>query len=76
MAVAKRWAGEILECSPVAVRAAKYLAMRSALGEGFSEEYAAQKQHDALRALYQSPDYVEGPKAFSEKRPPVWTNPI
>lgn len=76
LAVAKRWAGEILECSPVAVRAAKYLAMRSALGEGFSEEYAAQKQHDALRALYQSPDYVEGPKAFSEKRPPAWTNPI
>lgn len=76
LAVAKRWADEILECSPVAVRAAKHLAIRSALGESFSEEYATQKQHEALRALYQSPDYIEGPKAFSEKRPPVWTNSI
>ncbi len=76
LTVARRWAGEILECSPVAVRAAKYLAVRSALGEGFPEEYAAQKKHDALRALYQSPDYIEGPKAFSEKRRPVWTSTI
>ena len=72
--VAKRWAEEILECSPVAVRAAKQLARRSALGEGFSDEYASQKKHAALSALYQSADYIEGPKAFSEKRRPVWVN--
>lgn len=76
LTVAKRWANEILECSPAAVRAAKHLAVRSALGDGFAEEYAAQKKREPLRALYQSADYVEGPKAFSEKRRPVWANSI
>lgn len=74
LTVAKRWADEILECSPAAIRAAKYLAVRSALGERFAEEYTAQKKHAALRDLYQSADYIEGPKAFSEKRRPVWTS--
>lgn len=76
LVVAKRWANEILECSPAAIRAAKHLATRSAWGEGFPEEYAAQKKHAALRAMYQGADYIEGPKAFSEKRRPVWTNSI
>lgn len=72
--VARRWASDILDCSPLAVRAAKHLAMRSVYGESFEDEYKNQKGHPASRALYESRDYVEGPKAFAEKRRPVWEN--
>lgn len=72
LSVATRWANEILRCSPIAVRAAKSLATRSVLGEDFPQSYATQKTQPALRALYQSQDFIEGPRAFAEKRAPVW----
>ncbi len=69
---AKRWASLILECSPKAVRASKQASYR-----GLDE----QKLQTAMRTVYpaqqeniESQDYIEGPKAFAEKRKPNWQN--
>lgn len=70
MTAAERWAGEILECSPLAVQAAKQAAthdLRGLIEAGRARLYPLQ---DRLR---QSQDLVEGPRAFAEKRKPVWT---
>ena len=34
---------------------------------------AEQREYPAVKAMAASQDYVEGPKAFSEKRAPKWT---
>ena len=33
---------------------------------------AEQRDYPAVKAMVASQDYIEGPKAFSEKRPPKW----
>jgi crotonobetainyl-CoA hydratase len=33
---------------------------------------AEQREYPAVKAMVASQDYIEGPKAFSEKRPPNW----
>ena len=72
LAAAKRWAGLILECSPKAVRASKQAAYR-----GLDEPTLAQAMgtvYPAQRENAESQDYIEGPKAFAEKRKPNWQN--
>lgn len=69
---AKRWAALILECSPKAVRASKQAAY-----EGLKEptlEAALRKVYPAQQENAASQDYIEGPKAFAEKRKPNWQN--
>lgn len=71
MDAAKRWAGQILECSPMSIRASK-----QAIYRGLDKptlEKAIATTYPAVQALYDSADFVEGPKAFAEKRPPKWT---
>ena len=62
----------ILECSPKAVRAAKQAVysglMEPTLEKAIRTVYPAQQENMA------SQDYVEGPKAFAEKRRPNWQN--
>jgi enoyl-CoA hydratase/carnithine racemase len=67
---ARGWAAQILECSPMSIRASK-----QAVYEGL--EYAgaraaSEAKYTAVREMAQSEDFVEGPKAFAEKRPPQW----
>ena len=60
---------DILRCAPLAVRATKAVAMRGLdlpLPEAYQTTYAA----ETLRRA--SADAAEGPKAFTEKRPPKW----
>jgi len=72
MAAARKWAGWILECSPMAVRASKAVAMRG-LGEPTVEAaLGAQLDYPAVKAWKASEDYAEGPRAFAEKRKPAW----
>lgn len=72
LAAAKRWAAMILECSPKAVRASKQATYR-----GMDEptlEQAMRTIYPAQRENMESQDYIEGPKAFAEKRKPDWQN--
>jgi crotonobetainyl-CoA hydratase len=69
---ALRWAGMVLECSPMAVRASKQAAYRG-LDEA-SLEQAMRTVYPAQRANIESADYLEGPRAFAEKRKPDWKN--
>lgn len=66
----QRWVDDILACAPLAIRATKECVMRGLdfpLPDAMSREYVWER-----RRLY-SRDAVEGPRAFAEKRPPVWT---
>jgi crotonobetainyl-CoA hydratase len=69
LAGAKRWAAQILECAPLSVRASKQAAYQG-LEVGLREALAG--HYDELRRMVKSEDFVEGPKAFAEKRPPRW----
>jgi crotonobetainyl-CoA hydratase len=69
---AKRWAALILECSPLAIRASK-----QAVYAGLDEESLAKAigtMYPAQERNRDSQDYIEGPKAFAEKRKPNWRN--
>jgi crotonobetainyl-CoA hydratase len=66
---ARRWAAQILECSPLSIRASKEAAKR---GLGMPLEQALDVVLPGQVALGASEDYVEGPKAFAEKRKPNW----
>ena len=69
MATAESWAREILECSPLSVRASKQAAMASI---HLPVEEAMATHLDAETKLWASEDSREGPRAFAEKRKPVW----
>jgi crotonobetainyl-CoA hydratase len=65
-------AGEIAACGPAAVRAAKQVAMRG-LDLPLAEAMGRQGEWPAVQAMRASSDYVEGPRAFAEKRAPRWS---
>jgi enoyl-CoA hydratase/carnithine racemase len=69
LAGAKRWAAQILECAPLSVRASKeaaYQGLEGSLSQAMSGRY------EELRRMVKSEDFIEGPKAFAEKRKPDW----
>ncbi|MFC1895347.1 enoyl-CoA hydratase-related protein [Thermodesulfobacteriota bacterium] len=66
---AERWAKEVMECSPLSVRASKEAAM---MGLDLPLEAAVNNQYYAFQQMMYSEDFIEGPKAFAEKRPPQW----
>lgn len=70
MTAAERWANEIMECSPLCVRLTKEAALA---GQSLPIEEALGQDHARLQRLFASQDFVEGPKAFAEKRKPRWT---
>ena len=69
MATAEHWANEILECSPSSVRLTKESALA---GLSLPVEEAMRQDRPRLQRLLASEDFVEGPKAFAEKRKPQW----
>jgi enoyl-CoA hydratase/carnithine racemase len=74
MAAAERWAGQILACSPLLVSLTKESA-HAGLGLPVDEAIDGDWQERIPRMLA-SQDYIEGPKAFSEKRKPAWTGTL
>lgn len=72
LAEAKKWAAQILECSPMSLRATKQAAMQGLAIPDVATAYRV--EYDAVARMRTSKDFVEGPKAFSEKRKPNWVN--
>ncbi|MFC1941255.1 enoyl-CoA hydratase-related protein [Chloroflexota bacterium] len=66
---AERWAQEILRCAPLAVRATKEGAMK---GLDIPLEVAMNNNYYIWQVMRNSEDFIKGPKAFAEKRPPQW----
>ncbi len=65
-------AEEILAVSPTSVRVS--MKVMNEADEHASEASAARTPSELLDELLTSEDYLEGPKAFAEKRKPVWRN--
>lgn len=70
MEEARDWARQICECAPLSVRASKEVVQAAldtaALADSMHLDYAS------VRAMRNSQDFIEGPKAFAEKRKPNW----
>lgn len=71
-ATAARWCAEILRASPMSIRASKEAVYRGLDESGVAEAMRNQKSYPAFAAWAESDDAREGPRAFVEKRPPVW----
>lgn len=69
MKVAEKIAADIMECSPLGIRAIKEMAL-DGLELPFRE--ANKNNFPLLRQFYTSEDAIEGPRAFTEKRKPNW----
>lgn len=70
MPAARRWAAEIAACAPLSIRATKECAIE---GMRFGTvKDAMNAKYPALERMVRSEDFIEGPKAFVEKRRPEW----
>jgi crotonobetainyl-CoA hydratase/dehydration protein DpgD len=63
------WIADILKCAPLAVRSTKQCVMQ---GLHYSLPEAMQRNYSWEEIRRQSEDSQEGPRAFKEKRNPVW----
>jgi crotonobetainyl-CoA hydratase len=72
LAAAHRWAGLIGECSPMSIRASKAAVMRGLDEPTLEAAMRGQNRYEPVAALFRSEDFVEGPLAFAQKRPPHW----
>ncbi|MBE1530638.1 enoyl-CoA-hydratase DpgD [Actinomadura algeriensis] len=66
----REWTADLVRSAPLSVRALKQAAMASVdmpLEGAFTAEYAWEERRR------RSADAVEGPRAFAEKRDPIWT---
>jgi crotonobetainyl-CoA hydratase len=71
-AAVDRWCADILRASPMSIRASKETVMRG-LGEpDVKAAMRSQPAYPAFTAWRESEDAQEGPRAFAEKRAPVW----
>ena len=70
MQAARRWADLVIECSPLSVRASKQSVLEGLEIAGLQE--AMSTRYEEVVRLFKSEDFVEGPRAFAEKRPPQW----
>ncbi len=69
VAKAHEWAGRINANAPLAVQATKESVLR---GLALDLEEAYKLEQSISSTVFQTEDAKEGPKAFAEKRPPVW----
>ena len=72
LGAARRWAEEILACSPMSIRATKEAVLRG-LDEPTDTFLEREWALPAMAAMLKSQDAVEGPSAFADKRTPEWS---
>ena len=73
MSRAYELADEIIACSPLSIRASKDAVYRSLDFASLEESMKDMRtNYAAIQAMINSEDFIEGPKAFAEKRPPNW----
>jgi crotonobetainyl-CoA hydratase len=70
LTAAKRWAADIEKCSPLSIRASIEV-VRDGMRHA-SVADAINADYPAITRMRESEDFVEGPKAFAEKRKPNW----
>lgn len=71
LAAAERRAETICQNSPMSIRASKQVIQRG-LALPLHQAVIEQREYPAVKAMLDSQDYIEGPKAFAEKRQPKW----
>jgi enoyl-CoA hydratase/carnithine racemase len=69
---AKKLAEEIMQASPMSVRASKEAVYRGLTEPSVEAALKAQNSYPAVAAMFRSEDLREGPRAFAEKRAPQW----
>jgi enoyl-CoA hydratase/carnithine racemase len=72
LAAARRWAEEIMLCSPASIAATKAVA-RSMEGSSMEDSIKMMLDLPEVRSLLTGPDAREGVQAFAEKRKPNWS---
>ena len=70
MNAAMDWAKQICVCAPLSIRASKDVVYKSL--DSASLQDAMEGEYDSVKAMVKSEDFIEGPKAFAEKRAPLW----
>ena len=68
-AATEQWVEAILACAPLALQAGKEAAVQ---GLELPLWEAVNTRFPLAERMYESDDFIEGPKAFAEKRKPVW----
>jgi crotonobetainyl-CoA hydratase len=68
----EKWCEQILACAPLAIRASKEAVMRGLDEPSLQAALQHQAEYPAFKAWRVADDTLEGPRAFAEKRAPVW----
>lgn len=72
MATAHKWAAMITANAPSSVRASKQASYQGMDEASLEAAYKGQYKYDAVRAMFASPNLIEGPMAFAQKRAAKW----
>ena len=72
---ARRWADDMMLCSPASL-AATFAVADSLDGSSVERSILDMMDLPEVRQLLSGPDAREGPRAFAEKRPPQWAEPV
>ncbi|MBS0471817.1 MAG: enoyl-CoA hydratase/isomerase family protein [Proteobacteria bacterium] len=72
MTRARDLAKQIMELSPMSIRASKQAVYKGLDEASVADAMKNQNGYPAIAAMYRSEDLREGPKAFAEKRAPQW----
>jgi crotonobetainyl-CoA hydratase len=72
MTAAKKWAAQILELSPMSIRASKQAVQKGLTEPSVEQALKNQSKYPAVAAMFRSEDFIEGPRAFAEKRAAQW----
>lgn len=71
-AAVARWCATLLEAAPLSLRASKEAMLRGLDEPSLADALARQMDYPAFRRWRDAEDTAEGPRAFAEKRTPVW----